>query len=143
MEYLECVTFLLLDGEKVLTEKRRDDKPLDPGLVAIPGGHVDPGETVEQALKREVMEELALTVDAFQYLCTLLHYARVHPSDKHIAEVQRIHYYLIDSWHGELQSLEAASLHWLPLSKAQSIDVEADRVALGELIRYRHLADKS
>ena len=59
-DYCECVTFFLLSNGRVLAEKRRDDKPLDPGLTAIPGGHQDPGETLDEALTREVREELGL-----------------------------------------------------------------------------------
>lgn len=136
MEFCECVTFFLIKDDKVLIEKRRDDKPLDPGLIAIPGGHVEKGETFEQALKREVLEELGLKVTSFNYVCSLFHYAKVKSSDLKIEEVQRIHYYLINEWEGEIQSLEAASLEWLPISEIDAIDVEADRVAMGELQRY-------
>lgn len=37
-------------------------KRIDNGLWGIPSGHVEPGETVEEAIKREVMEETGLEV---------------------------------------------------------------------------------
>jgi hypothetical protein len=36
MKLYECVSFILIKDGKVLLEKRRDDKEIDPGLIMIP-----------------------------------------------------------------------------------------------------------
>jgi 8-oxo-dGTP pyrophosphatase MutT (NUDIX family) len=54
METAKIVDGILLRDGKFLVEKRRMDEDIDPGLLCIPGGHVDPGETLEDALKREM-----------------------------------------------------------------------------------------
>jgi len=38
------------------------------GLLDLPGGFVDPGETADEALKREIKEELNLQIDEMDYL---------------------------------------------------------------------------
>ena len=41
------------------------------GMLDLPGGFVDPGETAEEAVRREVMEELGIAVPEMRYLFSL------------------------------------------------------------------------
>ncbi|MBT4691489.1 MAG: NUDIX domain-containing protein [Rhodospirillaceae bacterium] len=125
-DILDCVTFLLVDGDRFLVERRRLDKVVDPGAVSIPGGHLEPGESVEDALHRELAEELGLTTTEPQYFCTLL-----NPSE----ELRRLHYYALHNWSGEMQNNEAEELLWLPLDDLQGLDLAVDHVAIGEYLR--------
>ncbi len=51
------------DGvEKVFVSKRADTKKFLPGFFELPGGHIDFGEDVVNGLKREVMEELGMSI---------------------------------------------------------------------------------
>jgi NAD+ diphosphatase len=52
-------------GELLLTVRGEEPKK---GMLDLPGGFVDPNERAEDALKREIMEELNLEIDSFQYL---------------------------------------------------------------------------
>ena len=52
---------VVLDGDRVLLIKR-GHAPLK-GQWSLPGGGVEIGETLEQAIAREVLEETGLTVD--------------------------------------------------------------------------------
>ncbi len=58
----DCVDGILVEKRKFLVEKRRADDNADPGLIEIPGGHADPDETLEDALRREMKEELGIDV---------------------------------------------------------------------------------
>jgi 8-oxo-dGTP pyrophosphatase MutT (NUDIX family) len=48
----------------IFVQRRSPTRRLFPGCWDLAGGHVDPGETVENALTREVFEETGWTVDA-------------------------------------------------------------------------------
>ncbi|HUD11172.1 MAG TPA: NUDIX hydrolase [Candidatus Saccharimonadia bacterium] len=50
------VTVVVRDGDRLLLVQQR--KPQAFGLWGYPGGHVEPGETLEDALSREVHEEI-------------------------------------------------------------------------------------
>jgi 8-oxo-dGTP diphosphatase len=48
---------IIFDGDRVLITRRPDDKR-HPGLWEFPGGKIDPGESPDVALCREIREEL-------------------------------------------------------------------------------------
>lgn len=53
--------FIVRDG-KLLILKRRDDEKFLPGVWEVPGGGVDEGETIENAVVRETKEEAGMEV---------------------------------------------------------------------------------
>ena len=57
-----AVSAFVVDSEKVLLLKRRDDELFLPGKWEVPGGGVDEGETIEQGLVREAMEEAGIEI---------------------------------------------------------------------------------
>lgn len=62
-----AVAALVVNSEGKLMLTTRGIEP-GYGMLDLPGGFVDPGETVENALIRELDEELGLKVKSFQYL---------------------------------------------------------------------------
>jgi ADP-ribose pyrophosphatase YjhB (NUDIX family) len=40
------------------------------GKLAVPGGFIDYGESAEAGLRREILEEIGVTVDALRFLCS-------------------------------------------------------------------------
>lgn len=59
--HVPCVGALVRDGAGRLLLVRRANEP-GRGLWSLPGGRVEPGESAEQALVREVREETGLLV---------------------------------------------------------------------------------
>ena len=65
-----CATaaFLVRPDGKVLFIRRAKDPAA--GKLAIPGGFIDAGETAEEGLRREFMEEVAMTPADLRFLCS-------------------------------------------------------------------------
>ncbi len=126
MALVECVAFMLVKDQKILAEKRKPTKHVVPGAVALPGGHLEHGESVEDALRRELDEELGLVAQDTHYVCTLLHRSQ---------ECRKIHYFAMESWRGEMQNHEAEALLWIPLDALETFDLDVDRIAVHEFIR--------
>ncbi|WP_350279852.1 GNAT family N-acetyltransferase [Kribbella sp. HUAS MG21] len=58
MRAVDCVGALIRDEQhRVYLQRRTADRRLLPGIWDIVGGHLEPGETAEEALAREVEEE--------------------------------------------------------------------------------------
>lgn len=62
MKQLAVALFTLPDGRYVF-QRRTDDAPVNAGLLGNFGGHVDLGETNDDAIRRELTEETSLDVD--------------------------------------------------------------------------------
>ena len=126
MKPLECVDFMLIRNGQILAERRKLTKPLDPGAISIPGGHMDDGESMEETLVREMREELNVAPVDFHYLCSLLHRSQ---------EFDLIHFFVVESWDGSIENHEAEELLWIDLEAPEMFDLSVDRVAVSEYFR--------
>jgi 8-oxo-dGTP diphosphatase len=99
---------LQADGQFLLTS--RPDGKVYAGYWEFPGGKLEAGESVEQALRRELQEELGITIGAAQAWKTqMVDYPHA---------LVRLHFCKVWDWQGELQMREAQSHAWQSLPVA-------------------------
>src|SRR4051812_44414479 len=92
---VQMVMAIIRHGDRVLMVRERMGKDIEP-LWGLPGGGVEPGELLHEALAREVKEETGLTVRTPASTAFLVHIdSEDYPSAVAIA-------FEVDSWHGTL-----------------------------------------
>lgn len=101
-------------------------------LWSLPKGHVEPGETVEDAAVREVAEETGITGTILGSLGTIDFWFVVDGRRIH----KTVHHFLMRAVSGELSDadIEVTKVAWFPLPEI------ADRLAYSD---ERHLIDQA
>jgi 8-oxo-dGTP diphosphatase len=117
-----AVGILMQANGDVLLAQRPAGKPYA-GYWEFPGGKVELGEAILDALKREFVEELGIHITAAEPWCGMEH---VYPH-AHV----RLHFYIGRAWIGQPQSLEGQSFAW-----QGSVDVEPLLPATVPLIEW-------
>lgn len=97
------------DG-RVLLQKRPQGKAMA-GLWEFPGGKIEPSESPEQALARELTEELGISVSIPDM--APMAFASEAQGDAHMLLLL----YIVRKWEGEPQALEAEALKWLSVNE--------------------------
>ena len=98
-----AVGILMKPNGDVLLGQRPEGKPYA-GYWEFPGGKVEAGEAIFDALKREFVEELGVEVISAEPWCGVEH---VYPH-AHV----RLHFYISRDWRGDPQSLENQAIAW-------------------------------
>ena len=98
---------VLVRGDDSFLLTSRPEGKAYAGYWEFPGGKLEEQETVEQALRRELQEEIGLTIQD----CTLWKTERI---DYPHALVQ-LNFCKVTQWTGELQMLESQSFAWQQL----------------------------
>lgn len=70
MNVAAAVAALISDREGALLVTVRKHDPAA-GMLDLPGGFMDPRETVEEALRREIKEEVGINPGRLTYLCSM------------------------------------------------------------------------
>jgi 8-oxo-dGTP diphosphatase len=124
----EVAAALILRADEVLICQRKAGTPM--GLQwEFPGGKLEPGETPEQALHRELQEELAIDAEIGRPLAEILHHYR-NGSAIHLR------FFEVRAFSGTPQNCVFEDMRWVPLRDLPTFNfLAADRTFVRDLAR--------
>ncbi len=103
-KYTEVAVGILLRADGAMLLSTRPTGKVYAGYWEFPGGKLEAGETVEEALRRELTEELGITIGAAEVW-------QVTEHDYPHALV-RLHWCKVWQWTGEFEMREGQTMAW-------------------------------
>lgn len=126
----QVVAALILKQGKLLVCQRTRHQTM-PLKWEFPGGKIEPGEAAEEALRRELEEELGISANIGPLVTTIRHtYSNGAGFE--------LHFFLVQEFNGEIQNRIFRDVRWAPLAELPEIDfLEADIALVKDLAEGR------
>ena len=123
-KHIEVVAAIILRERRIFATQRGYGEWKD--WWEFPGGKIEPGESTEDALKREIREELATEIKVDELLTTVEYdYPKFHLT---------MHCYLCTIISGDLSLLEHEDARWLALDELDCVKwLPADKDVIEKL----------
>lgn len=122
------------DAGQILIDRRRQEGLLG-GMWEFPGGKIEPGETVEQCIRREIQEELGIEVAVGNRLITIDH------AYSHFRVTLNVHHCQHVS--GEPQPLECDEVKWVAVEELDHYPFPAANVQIIAAIQQSKMPNAS
>ena len=125
----EAIGALIVKQQMILFGKRAVDRDFYPNVWDVFGGHMEPGESYEETLERELYEELGIRPTVWDYLATFR-----EPDPDQYGEGQ-YHFCIVTAWTGTLTNRhpeEHDEIQWF--SFAEAIQLELPHPVYYELL---------
>lgn len=124
MKNIEVVAAIICKGDKVFATQRGYGEWKD--WWEFPGGKMEPGESSEEALRREIREELSAEISVDQLVCTVEYdYPKFHLT---------MHCYICSLQSEALHLNEHEAARWLAISELYNVRwLPADEEVVGRL----------
>ena len=127
MKTVNVVAAIIRDGNRIFATQRGYGEFKDGW--EFPGGKVEPGETPQEALKREIEEELETEIEVGEYLTTIEYdYPSFHLSMK---------FYWCRIIEGRPVLLEHEAARWLGKDELDSVDWLPADITIIDMIREK------
>jgi len=109
LKKIDVAAGILIDkNNRVLITQRIEGKLLK-GFWEFPGGKLNIGENPEIALKRELEEELGISVISYEPFMQLEHC--------YYNQAVNINFFLVHKWLGSIVGLDGQNIQWVKISR--------------------------
>lgn len=122
---------MIYDGDRVLVQDKKDDNW---GGITFPGGHVENGESLTDAVIREVYEETGLIVSELQ-LCGIKNWFNNDGSRYMVI------FYKTDKFSGEIKSSEEGEVFWTTVDEMKKMNLAEGMDMMLELFINDNLSE--
>lgn len=99
------------------------------GFWEFPGGKCEPGESMEQALTRELQEEVAITPLTSQLFYTVEY--------SYPEKTVKLHCYIVKKYQGSVRGAEGQSIQWLPYDQLHTVDLPPANYGIVDKLQQR------
>ena len=129
MKTIEVVAAVILREEKVLCVRRDEHEKEYVSLKwEFPGGKVEVGESREEALVREIREELSVDIEVSEFLMTVEHTYPDFYLTMHVFKC------VLDQ--GEITLNEHVALKWLSIDELDQLDWAAADIPVVKFLMH-------
>ena len=127
--------YLRRSGQWLMLHRTKKKQDINEGKWIGVGGKLEPGESPEECLLREVREETGLTLTQYR-LRGLVTFNFVGSQVLLGWETEYMFLYTADAWEGELTECSEGDLAWIPQAELLQLSLwPGDRLFLDRLLR--------
>ena len=129
---LNVVASVLINNDKIILPKRSKTLKKMPDMYEFPGGKVEQGETLKEALKRELNEELSIDVNIKDII----------EFPNNVLETERfiLTVFIVKKWNNELTINSEINSTFLEVTLDELINVEdlleTDKQLIPSLLKF-------
>lgn len=110
----EVALYVINDKGQTLLQKRSSSKRFDPNKWGLCAGHVESGETLDEAILRESREELGLNLNINDLNVLDEKEVKIRESNSH---VRKVYYVICNKENFEFQEEEISEVRWFDIDE--------------------------
>jgi 8-oxo-dGTP diphosphatase len=135
MKKIEVVAAIIYYGDEILCVQRPENKySYISKKFEFPGGKIEDGETKQEALKREILEELGINLSVCDFFLTVIH---SYPDFE-----LTMHSFICKVFSKNVRLSEHISLKWLTVEKLNQLNwAAADIPIVNKLVNNENVTN--
>ena len=133
---IQVAVAVIINSDDEIFISRRSAEQHQGNKWEFPGGKVETGETSQEALVREIKEELGIDVQSSSHLTDITHKYKNDIDSSHsiASKTVRLEVYEVRDWLGEPQGMEGQPTRWVKRAELAEIEFPAANKEIVDLL---------